>query len=524
MSEQQQEAASSSEAEKSQVMSAEDKKKMREAKKKEKQDAKQQRANQALSKEDRKKLFQENEEKKKQLRLERGDEPHQPNSSVVVTPISTPTTPTLPPAITTPKTAPTTPSAVDQKMKEELEKLRQEHQQLEKKYARLEKKYQENRISSHLSVYQTPKQIEVNQEGFHPAIVQLGMQYSNGQITGCNARTVAFLTALRQFVNDTEVSEEKLFSRDFDPKLTKMVDYLKQCRPMSIGMGNALRSFKHTLHRIDTLQEYKTQQQRKDKLTQDIDSYIQERIAVPEAQIIAHGVKGIKDGDTILTFALSEVLERMIIEAAKTRKFTTVVVDSRPKNEGKELAKRLSKAGVKCSLILINAVSYMMKDVTKVFLGANSILSNGAVYSRVGTAMVAMAAKAFNVPVVVCCETYKFSDQSQLDSITINELGDPYDLVDLSNLPQRQHNVNYLSSNETGNLEVEGIASKNEQGKGVESEKKFNLENFESIANLHVINLTYDVTPCQYIDMVITEFGAIPPTSIPVILREFGKD
>jgi translation initiation factor eIF-2B subunit delta len=39
------------------------------------------------------------------------------------------------------------------------------------------------------------------------------------------------------------------------------------------------------------------------------------------------------------------------------------------------------------------------------------MLANGNVISRVGTSMVAMMARQYNVPVLVCCETYKFSEK-----------------------------------------------------------------------------------------------------------------
>jgi len=73
-----------------------------------------------------------------------------------------------------------------------------------------------------------------------------------------------------------------------------------------------------------------------------------------------------------------------------------------------------------------------MKEVTKVFLGAHTLFSNGTVLSRAGTASVAMTAHSFNVPVIVCCETYKFTERVQLDSFVFNELGDPDELVDTS--------------------------------------------------------------------------------------------
>ena len=61
-------------------------------------------------------------------------------------------------------------------------------------------------------------------------------------------------------------------------------------------------------------------------------------------------------------------------------------------------------------------------QVSKVFLGAHALLANGYVKSRVGSSMVAMMAQAFNVPVLVCCETYKFCDRVQTDSFVSNEL------------------------------------------------------------------------------------------------------
>lgn len=39
-----------------------------------------------------------------------------------------------------------------------------------------------------------------------------------------------------------------------------------------------------------------------------------------------------------------------------------------------------------------------------------------------------------------------------------------------------------------------------------------------------LLNLVYDAMPQDYITLVVTEFGAIPPTSVPVILREYRQE
>ncbi|KAJ1485612.1 hypothetical protein T484DRAFT_1792871, partial [Baffinella frigidus] len=120
----------------------------------------------------------------------------------------------------------------------------------------------------------------------------------------------------------------------------------------------------------------------------------------------------------------------------------------------------------------------VLKDVSIVLLGASAILANGSVISRVGTATVALMAKQFNVPVLVCCETYKFSEKVMLDSICTNELGDPDELLTPA------------------------------------------LSDWRDVKDMKLLNLVYDLTPADLITLVITELGHLPPTSVPVVIRE----
>lgn len=120
---------------------------------------------------------------------------------------------------------------------------------------------------------------------------------------------------------------------------------------------------------------------------------------------------------------------------------------------GRECLRKLVKNGIKCSYVLVNAVSYIMKEVgntaqlpwlqlllvhncqpslclslsvfqvSKVIVGAHALLANGYVMSRIGTALIALVAKSYNVPVLICCETYKFCDKVQTDAFVNNELG-----------------------------------------------------------------------------------------------------
>lgn len=59
----------------------------------------------------------------------------------------------------------------------------------------------------------------------------------------------------------------------------------------------------------------------------------------------------------------------------------------------------------------------------KVLLGASALLVNGWVVGTAGTALVCAAARARNVPVLVCAERHKVSERVHTDAFICNQLG-----------------------------------------------------------------------------------------------------
>uniref|UniRef100_K3WT83 Translation initiation factor eIF2B subunit delta n=1 Tax=Globisporangium ultimum (strain ATCC 200006 / CBS 805.95 / DAOM BR144) TaxID=431595 RepID=K3WT83_GLOUD len=355
-------------------------------------------------------------------------------------------------------------------------------------------------LFSHLPQYERESSLSLNvgfsNKEIHPSVLSLGLKYAEGKILGGNARCIAMLNAFKEVIADYVTPVNKVLSRDLDKSLRPLIQYLIDCRPHCISMGNAIRSLRSI---ISTTSPELSDDEAKKHIIGEIDEYIQSRIILAMRAVSKHAQSKISEGDVILTYARSNVVEMILKEAHELRKinFRVIVVDSRPHYEGKKLVKSLADTGLPCTYIHINALSYIMRDVTKVLLGASAFMSNGVAVGRVGTAMVAITARDANIPVLFCCETYKFSDRVQLDSITHNELRDPDELI---------------SSCST---------EKSRQRSGGSSHV---LSDWRDIPNLKLLNLVYDVTPIEYVSMVVTELGMIPPTSIPAILREYSKE
>ncbi|KNA13830.1 hypothetical protein SOVF_113030 isoform A [Spinacia oleracea] len=345
----------------------------------------------------------------------------------------------------------------------------------------------------HLPQYEYGNQIHdleskiFNHDSVHPAVYKVGLQYLSGDISGSNARCIAMLCAFKEAIEDYHTPADKIITRDLTARLNSYVSFLSECRPLSISMGNAIRYLKT---RITKLPSSLSESETKTAISSDINRFIHEKIVVADNVIVQQAATKVRDGDVLLTYGCSSVVEMVLVYAHEHgKKFRVVIVDSRPKFEGQGLLRRLVAKGLSCTYTHINAVSYVMHEVTRVFLGAASIFSNGIVYSRIGTACVAMVAHSFRVPVLVCCEAYKFHERVLLDSICANELGDP-DVI--AKVPGRK-DVNYLS-------------------------------NWMNKENLQLLHLLYDATPSDYISLIVTDYGMIPPTSVPVIVREYGKE
>jgi translation initiation factor eIF-2B subunit delta len=321
--------------------------------------------------------------------------------------------------------------------------------------------------------------------GLHPEVVKLGQAYANLSISGANARCLAMLTIFKLVIQDYNTPPGKSLTRDLTNHINVIIQFLIDCRPLAVTMGNAIRYFKTE---VGSIHPSTPDMEAKTFLIETIDQFIQDKILDASKAVAETASSKIQEGDVILTYALSSSVLKTL-EAAHRRgcKFRVIVVDSRPHFEGSKLLSKLCKMGVSCTYAYITSLSYILPQVTTVFIGAAAALANGTVVSRVGTAAVAVMAREFNIPVVVCCETYKFSHRVQLDALTHNELGDPDALVNVKDRPEVKL-----------------------------------LQKWDDLPNLRLLNLRYDALAEKYITMIATEVGMIPASSVPVILREYN--
>eukprot|EP00092_Neocalanus_flemingeri_P082989 GFUD01104087.1.p1 GENE.GFUD01104087.1~~GFUD01104087.1.p1 ORF type:complete len:725 (+),score=224.08 GFUD01104087.1:61-2175(+) len=341
-------------------------------------------------------------------------------------------------------------------------------------------------LFSHLHQYErevsVTRNLPVVGGSLHPAIIQLGIQYAEGEIVGSSGRCVSLLLALRTLLLDLvpQLNSTAELYKEIDNIMKPNITFLKQCRPLSISMSNAIRYLKREVMGFDrnlSLEEVRT------SIEEMVDDFININFTLHPKAISETANKKIRDGDVILTYSHSKLVEKVLLDAAaQGKKIKVIVADGRVQNLGRSLCPGLVAAGIHSTYILLSALSQVLPTVTKVLLGCDGVMANGCVLANVGTSQVALLAKSYNKPVVVCCETYKFTERVQTDSFVYNELSDPDDLVSTGRPAQP-------------------------------------LADWRDLSSLCLLNLVYDLTPASLVDSIITEISEIPPTSVPVVLR-----
>jgi len=191
------------------------------------------------------------------------------------------------------------------------------------------------------------------------------------------------------------------------------------------------------------------------------------------------GAKRIRDGDVLMTHCHSLAVLKIIETAWRQgKKVKVYATETRPRFQGRTTAEKLAQMGIPVTLIADSAVRYFINEVDRVIVGADAVSANGAVVNKIGTSLMALAAREARTLFFVAAESYKFSPETMFGELVKIEERDASELIPPSEL--KYHNIS-------------------------------------------VANPSFDVTPPEYIDLIITERGIIPPQGAIFLIQEvFG--
>lgn len=288
------------------------------------------------------------------------------------------------------------------------------------------------------------------------------------KIRGAGRIAVAAARALRAVAEDSIAGS----ADEFKKEMKESSKYLVDTRPTAVSLPNSVRyvMMNGLSSGPDDLELLKA------KVVMAADNFISDAEDAL-SKIGDFGANRIISGDKILTICNSNAAIEVLKRAHQQGKEIEVyAMETRPRFQGRITAKALAAEGIDVNIAVDSAARHFMKDMDHVIVGADAVSSNGAVVNKIGTSTIALTAHEARVRMMVAAETFKFHPDTIVGELVQIEERSPTEVI-----PEEL------------------------------------LSSFDSV---RIRNPVFDITPAEYIDIIVTERGIIPPQASFFLLTQ----
>lgn len=220
------------------------------------------------------------------------------------------------------------------------------------------------------------------------------------EIQGARNVAIAAIKALEAASKKSKAKHKEVFLEE----LSEVKDILFASRATEPLMRNAIR---HVIYAVESSNK-KNVKELVGVVSQVTAQFLND-LRLSKAKIAEFGSRRILNHSRVLTHCHSSTVTNMLMYAKKDGKqFEVICTESRPIFQGRITAKEMLDAEIKTTLIVDSAVRHFMNGVDLVIVGADAITSEGNVVNKIGTSMVALAAKEARTPFYVASELLKF--------------------------------------------------------------------------------------------------------------------
>lgn len=268
----------------------------------------------------------------------------------------------------------------------------------------------------------------------------------------------------------------------------------------------------------------------KENILEGIEQELMNELELSSKSIAQQAVDYVQSDEIILTLGKSKIIESFLRHAAgggKTgkRKFVVIVIELAPFYSGREMAKALNKSGISTLIIPDSAIFAIMSRVNKVIIGTHSMMANGGIKAPAGAHSIALAAKHFSVPLIVCCPMYKLTPSYLVshDSEAFRQFSNLH-----AAFPEPYTPTTDKSSSSSLRMEVDEEEKDEEEEKetvaaaAVASKECEIIEASEicKTGTVEALHSTFDYVPPELITLFVSNIGGNSPSYVYQLLNE----
>ncbi|KAG5475877.1 hypothetical protein CUR178_03590 [Leishmania enriettii] len=377
----------------------------------------------------------------------------------------------------------------------------------------------------------------------HPRIAEVAVLMEQMLLVGGSARALALISAFRELIRATTVlavpSLNEVDTTAFEKLIQINFDFVRRKREASAGMRHvkdvlvrrfvALRD--EVIHpkpnMVDLIKDLGDPRE----VTLKILGAIEAELKMSFKSIVEdRSLPYVSSSDTILVFGRSSLVEYILLSRSRDpqcKPRRVIVIDSAPLFEGRQLADKLSSAGIGVTYGLITACCTLMPKCTRVFMGASAVLQNGDMFGRCGMALVAACAKLFRKPVLCFSESYKFVPEVWVGNLAQNtKLADMRPVAEVHGSETGTHSpLVYPTPPTLSPPQLRASVGWGTLARGAEYLARAGGGGGSAPFSSSASGYLYDLTPASYVDMIICEMGCLHTSAIVAAIRDReGRD
>lgn len=233
------------------------------------------------------------------------------------------------------------------------------------------------------------------------------------EIQGATNVAIAALKVLEDHLSRSEAGSR----REFLLELESAKEILFNTRPTEPLMRNAIRYLIHAVSESEL-----EDPEGLAGLVSALSREFLEDLEESKRRISEIGSRRILEGSTVLVHCHSSVVTRILSEARRQGKnFHVYCTETRPLFQGRITAGELAELGIESTMIVDSAVRFFMNRIDLVLVGADAITSEGNVINKIGTSLVALAAREARTPFYVASMLLKFDPETVSGEYTVIE-------------------------------------------------------------------------------------------------------
>jgi ribose 1,5-bisphosphate isomerase len=259
---------------------------------------------------------------------------------------------------------------------------------------------------------------------------------------------------------------------EFLQKIADARSIIINTRPTEPAMRNGL---KRVIFEMNQIAE-RGVEELKETAIQSATQYV-DLLKTTKELIIKNGAELIQEGYTVMTHCHSSITSAIFVRAHELGKnIKAICTETRPRYQGRKTAKELVSAGIPTTQVVDSAMRWIARkeSIDMIIIGLDAVTSQGTILNKIGSRLLALAAKESDIPLYVAGSLLKFDSDTVFGNRTVIEMRDDEEItLDWADAPE----------------------------------------------DLKVLNPAFESVSRDLIDALITEEGVFPPSIVYEIVR-----